>query len=266
MQSLVIGFLGIGDQFLNTDIFANDIAGAVQEQQCQEPAHAAIPVIEGVDAEKIQNEDGNQQQRVEFSILHSRFKRAAQRRNSRRRFPRRNRLKPDNLLTVRQFFGNHVIRIFEAAADGLTAVFVQIPVKLQNDRWLWRNIVMAFMNRCKHIAVSGNLFFTASFWHCFITHDFLQSVIRGDNSLDAVRRLCALNFRNFQKFRQRILFSLDKEILLPLIFVNLRQVGHDLWRQQFVVFCFEVERSHALPSFEFQFHQILSNDAIVVYP
>ena len=90
---------------------------------------------------------------------------------------------------------------------------------------------MAFMDRCKHIAVSSNLFFTASFWHCFITHDFLQSVIRSDNSLDAVRCLCALNFRNFQKFRQHIRFGLDKEILLPLVLVDLRQVGHDLRRQ-----------------------------------
>ena len=54
-------------------------------------------------------------------------------------------------------------------------------------------------------------------------------------------------------------------MLAPLL-EALRQVGHDLWRQQFVVFCFEVERSHALPSFEFQFHQISSNDAIIVYP
>ena len=177
LQRLVIGLLSVGDQLFDADILAHDIAGAVQEQQRQEPAHAAVAIVEGVDAEKVQYKDGNQQQRVEFSILHSRFKRAAQCGDGLRRFPRRNRLKPDNLLTVRQFFGNHVIRIFEAAADGLPAVFVQIPVKLQNDRWLWRNEIVAFMDRCKHIAVSSNLFFTASLGHGFLADDLFQAVI-----------------------------------------------------------------------------------------
>ena len=44
LQGLVIGLLGVGNQLFDADIFADDIAGTVQEQQCQEPAHAAVAV------------------------------------------------------------------------------------------------------------------------------------------------------------------------------------------------------------------------------
>ena len=266
LQGLVIGFFGVGNQLFDADIFAHDIARAVQEQQCQEPAHAAITVIEGVDAEKVQNENWNQQQRIKLRVLHGRPEGVAQRRDSPRRFPRGDGPEADDLLTVRQFFGNHVVRIFEAAADGLAAELIQIPMKLQNNRRLRRNIIVAFVNGRQHITITGNLLFAASLGHGFLPDNFPQPIIRGDDALDAVGCLGALDSRNLRKIGQRIHFGLDEEILLSLVFVNLRQVGHDLRRQELVVFCFEVERSHAMPSFEFQFHQISLNDTIIVYP
>ena len=123
MQSLVIGFLGIGDQFLNTDIFANDIARTVQEQQCQEPAHAAVAVVEGMDTEKVQYKDGNQQQRVKVGVLHGRLKRVAQCVDGLRRFPCRDRLKAGNLLTIRQFFCNDIVGVFVVSSDSFSAEF-----------------------------------------------------------------------------------------------------------------------------------------------
>lgn len=53
LQSFVIAFLGVGNQFLNADILAHDIAGAVQEQQRQQSARAAVAVVEGMDAEEV---------------------------------------------------------------------------------------------------------------------------------------------------------------------------------------------------------------------
>ena len=118
----------------------------------------------------------------------------------------------------------------------------------------------------QHVTVSSDLLFAAGLGHGFLPDDFPQPVIRGNNALDAVGRLGALDPRSLQKVGQCIRFGPDEQILLPLVFVNLRQVGHNLRRQQFVVFCFEVEHSHAMPSFEFQFHQISSNDTIIAYP
>ena len=121
-------------------------------------------------------------------------------------------------------------------AGGLIAELVQIPMKLQDDGRIWRDIVMAFVNRRKNITVSGNLFFAAALGHGLFADDLFQSVVRGDDALDAVGRLGALDLRNLQKIGQRIRFGLDKEVLLPLVLVDLRQIRHDLRRQE--LYCF----------------------------
>lgn len=120
-------------------------------------------------------------------------------------------------------------------------------MQLQNDRRLWRDIVVALVNRRQHIAVSGELFFAAA--HSLLTDDLFQAAVRGDDALDTVGRFGALDLRNLQKVRQRIRFGLDKEILLPLVLVNPRQIRHDLRRQELLIFCLEVEFSHSNSSF-----------------
>ena len=249
MQCLVVGLLGVGDQLFDADIFADKIAGAVQKQQRQEPAHAAVAVIEGMDAEKVQNKNRDQQQRVKLGVLCGRLEGVAKCCHRPRRFPRRDRLKPDDLPAVRPFFGNHIIRVFEAAADGLAAELVQVPMQLQNDRRLWRDIVVALVNRRQHIAVSDDLFFAAALGHSLLADDLFQAAVRGDDALNTVGRFGALDLRNLQKVGPRMRFGLDKEILLPLVLVNPRQIRHDLRRQELLILCFEVEFSHSNSSF-----------------
>ena len=125
---------------------------------------------------------------------------------------------------------------------------------------------MALVNRRQHVAVSGNLFFAAALGHGLFADDLFQAVICCDDALDTVGRFGALDLRNFQEIGQCIRFGLDKKILLPLVLVDLRQIRHDLRRQELLIFCFEVEISHSNSSFGVQFHQILFNDAITVYP
>jgi len=62
-----------------------------------------------------------------------------------------------------------------------------------------------------------------------------------------------------------LLFFVAVQVLLPFVFVNLRQVGHNLWRQELFIFCFEVEISHSISSLDFQFYHISVNDTIIVY-
>ena len=50
---------------------------------------------------------------------------------------------------------------------------------------------------------------------------------------------------------KRVGFGLDEEVLLPLVLMNLREIGHDLRRQELIVFCFEVKGSHSSSSFAF---------------
>ena len=110
---------------------------------------------------------------------------------------------------------------------------------------------MALVDRRQHVAVSGNLFFAAALGHGLFADDLFQAVVCGDDALDAVGRLGALDLRNLQEIGQRIRFGLDKKILLPLVLVDLRQIRHDLRRQKLLIFCFEVECSHAISSFGF---------------
>ena len=120
------------------------------------------------------------------------------------------------------------------------------------------------MDRCKHIAVSGNLFLAAGLGHGFFPDDFPQPVIGGDDTLNAVGCLGTLDSRNLQKVGQGIRLGLDKKVLLPLVLVDLRQIGHDLRRQELVVFRFEVKGSHSISSF--QLHHFDFDDTDVLYP
>ena len=74
------------------------------EEMCirdsQEPAHAAVAVVEGMDAEKVQNENRGQQQWVKLGVLRGRLEGVAKCCHCPRCFPRRDRLKADDLPAV----------------------------------------------------------------------------------------------------------------------------------------------------------------------
>lgn len=64
LQGLVIRFLALFNQHLDTDVFAHDKPGAVEQQKRKEATHAAVPVVERMDAEKVQDEHRHQEERV----------------------------------------------------------------------------------------------------------------------------------------------------------------------------------------------------------
>ena len=52
------------DEHLDADVLAHNESGAVQEEKRQKTAHAAVSVIERVDAEEVQDEYRHQDQRI----------------------------------------------------------------------------------------------------------------------------------------------------------------------------------------------------------
>lgn len=52
------------DEHLDADVLAHNESGAVQEEKRQKAAHAAVSVIERVDAEEVQDEYRHQDQRI----------------------------------------------------------------------------------------------------------------------------------------------------------------------------------------------------------
>ena len=65
------------DEHLDADVLAHNESGAVQEEKRQKAAHAAVSVIERVDAEEVQDEYRHQDQRIIGSGLDEEFLAAA---------------------------------------------------------------------------------------------------------------------------------------------------------------------------------------------
>jgi hypothetical protein len=74
LQYFIISVLAVLDQFFQADVFAYDVTGAVEQQQCQQTAYAAVAVIERVNTEKIQNEHGYEQKRVILVYFYALYK------------------------------------------------------------------------------------------------------------------------------------------------------------------------------------------------
>ena len=187
-------------------------------------AHAAISVIEGVDAKEVQDKHWHQKQGIQLRVRNGFLKSIAEAIHGFRSLPCWNRLESDSLCPVGQFLCNHIIGILEAAADGCITEFIEIPMQLQNHAWSDGNIIIVFVNRIQHIPISGDLAFTPSLGRSLIHHDLFQPVIGGDDALNAVGCFCALDLRNLQQLSQRILFCFDKQILLTFLLMDLSQV------------------------------------------
>lgn len=59
MKGIIIQILVLGDFSLQGNVLTDIEAGAVQKQRCQQPAHSAIPIVKGMDTEKIVDKDRN---------------------------------------------------------------------------------------------------------------------------------------------------------------------------------------------------------------
>ena len=77
----------IGNQFLQAYILADDISGPVQDQQCQQPAHSSVPIVERMNAEEIQNKDGHQEERIQVRVFQSFIEFVTEHFHRFRRFP-----------------------------------------------------------------------------------------------------------------------------------------------------------------------------------
>ena len=64
LKGLVVRILALLDKHLDTDVLANDKAGTIQQKERQKTAHTAVPIVERVDAEEVQDEHRHQEKRV----------------------------------------------------------------------------------------------------------------------------------------------------------------------------------------------------------
>ena len=197
MQGFVIGAFALLDDLLNTDEFADDIAASVEQEQGEQAAHATVAVIERMDAEKVEDEHRDQQQRIGVGILQGFIVRGADVFDRFGRLPCRYGFESDELIALRVFFGDDVVGSFVAAADGTAAVFVEVAVELEDRSGLEGDVVVVLVDGGENVTVAGDFLLAAVAGNGFIENDLLDAIVRGVNALDLVGRLRALDLGNF---------------------------------------------------------------------
>ena len=60
LECLVVFVLGFGNLHFNADVLAYIVSILIKHQQSQLTAHSAVAVVEGMDAQEIADEAGNQ--------------------------------------------------------------------------------------------------------------------------------------------------------------------------------------------------------------
>ena len=66
LQCIVVQALVLRDFALKGDVSADHVAGAIQQQRRQQAAHSAVAVVERMNTEKIVDEYGDQQERIDL--------------------------------------------------------------------------------------------------------------------------------------------------------------------------------------------------------
>lgn len=61
--------LGTLYEHLDTDVFAYNVATAIEQEKCEQTTHAAIAIIEWMNREEVKHEHRNQQQGIILAFV-----------------------------------------------------------------------------------------------------------------------------------------------------------------------------------------------------
>lgn len=132
LQSVVVEILIPGNLAFQGDILSYHIAASVEQERGQQPAHAAVAVVEGMDAEEVVDEHRNEDQRVQFLRIQGPGEIFTDGIDGPRRFIGGEGSKQHHAVSMGIGGGDIVLGIFEGAADPFFGILVEVPVKLEN--------------------------------------------------------------------------------------------------------------------------------------
>ena len=228
LQSVVIVFLRLGDLCLQRNIPPDLKPAPIQQQRRQQPGHAAVAVDERVDAQKVVDEAGDQQQRVRLTLADGAIVRVAQIGHGLRRFIRREGRKEGEGLTLRRDGADKVLHVLERAPEGAVRMAEHDLVQLQDIVRRQRNVLEVVMDRVQRVAVSRDLLFVAAAGRGFFAHELTQARFRGADALDGVGRLRTLHLGYLDQLLHLLRLPLEIHRLPALQLMDLRQVVDDL--------------------------------------
>ncbi len=129
-QGFVVGLLRPFDFLFYGHVFPDRVPASVQEKQGEKPAHAAIPVVERMDAHEIEYEYQRYEDGVVRSILYLGAVFLANLTDGRRRRRGACRPEPCHELAVGRPLGDHVVGILPLSGERITAEPVQVAMEL----------------------------------------------------------------------------------------------------------------------------------------
>ena len=211
----VIQLLVFGDFGFKGDVLANVKVAAIQKQRREQSTHSSVAVIEGVDAQKVMDENRNYNQRLQFHIANYTVVFCADPVQCFRRLIRGKRREQRLHMTVRIGSGDIILCDLCASRKRVIHVAVEDFVKLQDVVLRDWYRVKALVNDTQHIAVTDDLLLIPVPRRGFLLDKLPDSGTRGDNALNGVRCLGALYLGNLHELFEFLRVLLQIQFLLP---------------------------------------------------
>ena len=159
-------------------------------------------------------------------------------------FPCRDRLETDKAVALRIGFGDDIVCVFIAAADGHTAKFIKISMKLQDHGRTQGDMLIAFVNGCQNITITGNFLFVSGARGCFVQNDLLQAFVGSVDAFNFIGSFRTLDLRNLHQLGKGIAVGFDEKILLAFELMDLGEQRHNVGRKQFLPFILQIIIAH----------------------
>ena len=204
-----------------------------------------------MNTQKIVYKYRNHKQWIHRFILKNRINTMAKVIYSSRRFIRCQGLKALHLRTICKPFNYQILYIFILSTNPLVGIRIQITMQLQYNLPCQIDILVIFVYRIQHIAIPHNLFLIPITGRCLIRHQRPNPSLRRHNPFNTVRRLHTLHLRNLHKPRHTTRPLRHKQILPPLILMNLRHQRHNLTIPQTILEPPIIKTTHTTPPFPY---------------
>lgn len=183
----------MGDLRLQRNIPADLESASIQQQRRHQSGHATVAVDERVDAQKVVDEAGDQQQRVRLALANGAIVRITQIGHGLRRFIRREGREESEGLALRRGGADIVLHVLERATEGAVRVAEHDLVQLEDVIRRQRDILEVIVDRVQRVAVSRDLLFIAAAGRGLFAHELTQACFRSADALDGVGGLRALH-------------------------------------------------------------------------
>ena len=185
-EGAVVEIFVFGDFGFEGNIFSNLETVLVEEEGGEEAAHASVSVIEGMNAQKIVNENGDEEERLGLAFSDGAVVFVAKFGERYRRLIRGERREKGLGRAVRMGRADVILHIFQFAAHGIGHVAAQDFVELQDVIDGNGDDVEIFVNEGEDVAIAGDFFFVTIFRRRFFQRNLPEPRRGGEDAFDGV--------------------------------------------------------------------------------